>query len=183
MRVVVRPNFDTLYTAFLDLASEPMIISALDTSGRYYFLPMLYMWTDVFASPGWRTTGTQAGNFLVTPPSWSGTVPSGMIMAISATGLSDTMKIADHRGARGGRVAFRFSFRHCSSAHVALDVYSRSFSWTKKLIRSCRRAAGYQILRVAGSVSRLALCSPRLRTRSVSARSATTCGRRPTDVL
>ena len=24
------------------------------------------MWTDVFASPGWRTTGTQAGNFLVT---------------------------------------------------------------------------------------------------------------------
>jgi hypothetical protein len=36
------------------------------------------MWTDVFASPGWRTTGTQAGNFLVTPPGWSGTVPAGM---------------------------------------------------------------------------------------------------------
>jgi hypothetical protein len=28
------------------------------------------MWTDVFASPGWRTTGTQAGNFLITPPGW-----------------------------------------------------------------------------------------------------------------
>ena len=39
---------------------------------------MLDMWTDVFASPGWRTTGTQAGNFLVTPPGWSGTVPAGM---------------------------------------------------------------------------------------------------------
>jgi len=78
-RTVVRVNFDTLYSvAWLDMTTEPMIVSAPNTAGRYYLLPMLDMWTDVFASPGWRTTGTPAGNFLITPPGWSGNVPAGM---------------------------------------------------------------------------------------------------------
>ena len=76
---VVRSNFDTLYSiAWLDLSKEPLVIAAPNTDGRFYLLPMLDMWSDVFASPGWRTTGTEAGQFLVTPPGWTGAVPAGM---------------------------------------------------------------------------------------------------------
>jgi len=78
-RDVVRPNGDTYYSiAWLDLSKEPMVLSLPNTNGRYYMMPMLDAYTNVFASPGKRTTGTGAGNFLVTGPQWAGTVPAGM---------------------------------------------------------------------------------------------------------
>ena len=78
-RSVVRPNADTYYSiAWLDLEKEPLVLSLPDTKGRYYMMPMMDAYSNVFASPGTRTTGNKAGNFLVTGPGWSGTVPSDM---------------------------------------------------------------------------------------------------------
>lgn len=76
-RTVVAPNFDTLYSsAWLDLADGPLLLDVPDSAGRYYLLPMLDMWTDVFAAPGWRTTGTGASRFVIAPPGWTGQAPA-----------------------------------------------------------------------------------------------------------
>ncbi len=76
---VVRANVDTLYSeAWLDLSKEPMVLSVPDTRGRYYLMPILDAWTNVFASPGKRTTGTKAGSYAIVGPRWQGTLPKGV---------------------------------------------------------------------------------------------------------
>jgi hypothetical protein len=72
-------NHDTLYTAgFLDLSKEPEVLHVPDMAGRYYAVQFIDSFWDVFDYVGRRTTGTQAGDFLITGPGWRGTVPAGL---------------------------------------------------------------------------------------------------------
>jgi hypothetical protein len=87
-RDVTAPNADTLYTtAWFDVSKEPWLVSVPDMKGRYFLLPMLDGWTDVFQVPGKRTTGTKAQTFAITGPGWSGELPKGVTEYKSPTGL------------------------------------------------------------------------------------------------
>lgn len=85
-RAVVRVNFDTLYSnAWLDLTAGPVQLELPDTHDRCYTLPLYDMWTDVFASPGKRTTGTGPQRYLIAPPGWTGTSPDGIPVITAPT--------------------------------------------------------------------------------------------------
>jgi len=85
---VTAPNADTLYTiVWLDVSKEPWILSVPDMGDRYYLLPMLDGWTDVFTVPGKRTTGGKAQQYAITGPGWSGKLPDGVKELKSPTGI------------------------------------------------------------------------------------------------
>ncbi len=72
------PNTDTLYTtAWLNLTTEPVILSvpAID---RYYTMEIAGFVSDNFAYVGTRTTGTNAGNYLIAGPNWEGKCPTNV---------------------------------------------------------------------------------------------------------
>jgi hypothetical protein len=77
---VVTPNSDTPYSMlWLDLRAEPMVISvpAIEKK-RYYSVMMCDGNTFNYGYIGSRTTGNDAGDYLVAGPSWQGETPSGI---------------------------------------------------------------------------------------------------------
>lgn len=77
-RGVSAPNADTLYSlAWLDL-SEPQVFSHPDMGKRFYLFELVDLWMTAFDSPGLRTAGGKAANYLFTGPGWNGKVPAGM---------------------------------------------------------------------------------------------------------
>jgi len=78
-------NHDTLPTVgWLDLSKGPQVLHVPDMAGRYYSV----QFTDpsnntIFAYVGKRTTGTEAGDYLVSGPGWKGQAPGGITQIAS----------------------------------------------------------------------------------------------------
>jgi hypothetical protein len=87
-RDVTAPNADTLYTTgWMDVGKEPWVLTLPDAQGRYYLMPMLDGWTNVFQVPGKRTTGTGPQKYIITGPGWKGTLPAGVTEYKSPTAI------------------------------------------------------------------------------------------------
>ena len=77
-------NHDTLLTiGWLDLSTEPQVLHVPDFSDRYYSVQFTDPFNVNFAYVGTRTTGTQAEDYLITGPNWSGQLPSGLTQIAS----------------------------------------------------------------------------------------------------
>lgn len=73
-------------SGWLELGAAPQVLHVPDMAGRYYSV----QFTDEakssnFAYVGTRTTGTGAGEYLISGPRWAGPVPPGMARIASPT--------------------------------------------------------------------------------------------------
>ena len=77
---IVTPNSDTPYSfVWMDLRAEPVVISvpAVEKS-RYYSVQLVDLYTFNYGYIGSRSTGNEAGTFMVAGPDWKGEAPSGI---------------------------------------------------------------------------------------------------------
>jgi hypothetical protein len=78
-------NRDTLLTVgWLNLSRGPQILRVPDMAGRYYSVQFTDPSNNTnFAYVGKRTTGTDAGDYLISGPHWKGVVPEGVTKIVS----------------------------------------------------------------------------------------------------
>ena len=77
---VVTPNSDTPYCLlWVDLRAEPMVVSVPAVpKSRYYSVHLCDGNTFNYGFIGTRTTGPEAGDFLIVGPDWKGETPAGI---------------------------------------------------------------------------------------------------------
>ena len=73
---IVAPNSDTLYSiAWLDLGTEPIVLSLPDFGDRFFVVQMVDAYTHNMEYIGARTTGYQSGTYLIAGSDWAGDAP------------------------------------------------------------------------------------------------------------
>jgi hypothetical protein len=82
----VTPNVNTVYGfGFMDLGSEPTILTVPNSHGRYYMVEILDAYTNAFAYAGGVATGYDGGTFALIGPNWKGDLPAGVQRIYSPT--------------------------------------------------------------------------------------------------
>jgi hypothetical protein len=82
------PNADTLYTmAWLDVGAEPLVFSIPEMGDRYYIMPMVDGFSEVFHVASASLTGGRPQSYAITGPGWSGTLPAGVTPVKSETAM------------------------------------------------------------------------------------------------
>jgi hypothetical protein len=79
-KAVNTPNSDTPYSMLaMDLRTEPLVLCVpkIDKT-RYYSVQLVDMYTFNYAYIGSRTTGSDAGCYMVAGPDWKGDAPTGI---------------------------------------------------------------------------------------------------------
>ena len=75
------PNNDTVYSgALLELAAEPIILTAPDILDRYWSVEVADVYTNNLFYIGTRATGGKGGNHAFVGPNWEGELPKGVIV-------------------------------------------------------------------------------------------------------
>jgi hypothetical protein len=77
---IITPNSDTPYSfLWMDLRAEPLVVCVPKVeSKRYYNVQMVDSYTFNFAYIGSRSTGNEAGCYMVAGPDWKGDKPAGI---------------------------------------------------------------------------------------------------------
>lgn len=75
-------NNDTYYMSAVVVLDEPFIVSVPDTDDRYYVINIFDMYHNLTDYIGRRTTGTEAGNYMIIPPGWDIPAPDGISKVI-----------------------------------------------------------------------------------------------------
>jgi hypothetical protein len=132
---VITPNADTPYSmAALDLRAEPVVLEVPEVADRYYVMQFEDLYGTNPHYVGSRTTGSQAGTYLITGPGWSGETPEGfdgvlpcetdLVFIIGRTQLFGPEDVA-----RVASIMERYRIRSLSSFRGEAPPTAAPFDW------------------------------------------------------